>query len=79
MSQTIRARYHLGKIEPLEPLQLEEGIEIVVTVTSSVTPPPDQDPTSATAGAWKDALDCEAFERAVYESRLIQTRPEVSL
>ena len=34
MIQTIKARYHQGKIEPLEPLQLDEGAEVVITVAS---------------------------------------------
>ena len=38
-----------------------------------------KDPTAATAGAWKDLLDCQAFEREVYESRLYHPRPEVRL
>ena len=76
MIQTIKARYHQGKIEPLEPLELE-GAEVVVTVTYDAGSPPGQDAIRATAGAWKDAIDCEAFEKDVYESRLLQTRPEV--
>lgn len=28
----------------------------------------------ATAGAWKGQLDCEAFERVLYESRLASAR-----
>jgi predicted DNA-binding antitoxin AbrB/MazE fold protein len=77
MIQTIKARYHQGKIEPLEPLELDEGAEVVVTVSSDAPPPSGQDTILATAGAWKDALDCEALEEDVYESRLLQTRPEV--
>lgn len=32
MANTFRARYHNGVIEPLEPLSLEEGKEVTVTV-----------------------------------------------
>jgi hypothetical protein len=77
MIQTIKARYHQGKIEPLEPLELDEGAEVVVTVSYDAQPPSGPDAIRATAGAWKDALDCETFEKDVYESRLLQTRPEV--
>ena len=45
------------------------GVEMVDT----------KEPTSATAGAWKDLLDCHTFEQEVYESRLHPTRPEVRL
>lgn len=37
------------------------------------------DPTAATAGAWKGLLDCQRFEREVYESRRHHPRPEVRL
>jgi predicted DNA-binding antitoxin AbrB/MazE fold protein len=76
MSQTIRARYHAGKLGPLEPLDLEDGKEVLITVAEPKAPPA-LDTIAATSGAWKDLLDCEQFERDVAESRLIQTRPEV--
>lgn len=38
-----------------------------------------QDPTTATAGAWKGLLDCEQLEEEVYQSRLQNPRPEVRL
>ena len=31
MMQTIKARYHSGRLEPLEPLDLEEGSEVLIT------------------------------------------------
>ncbi len=36
MIRTIRARYSKGKLEPLEPLALEEGEEIEVTLSEQV-------------------------------------------
>jgi predicted DNA-binding antitoxin AbrB/MazE fold protein len=79
MRKTVRGRYHAGKIEPLEPLELEEGAEVDITVTYDAPPTESGESTTATFGAWKDLLDCEEFEKDVYESRLIQTRPEVQL
>jgi len=79
IEQTVKARYHQGKIEPLEPLELEEGDELVVTVTRQESHGADQEGTTPTFGAWKDLLDCEQFEKDVYESRLIRTRPNVRL
>ena len=38
-----------------------------------------QDPTTATAGAWKDLIDCQTFEREIYESRVQHIRSEVQL
>lgn len=75
MIETIKARYSRGRIEPLDPLKLEEGSELLITITQTVPPPPGEDPTTATAGAWKGLIDCQTFEREVYESRLRRTRP----
>jgi predicted DNA-binding antitoxin AbrB/MazE fold protein len=79
MLKTIKARYHRGRLEPLEPLGLEEGDEVAITVTHAEPLTPDEDPTAATAGAWKDLLDCQTFEQEVYQNRLLQTRPQVRL
>lgn len=32
-----------------------------------------------TFGGWADTLDCEAFKRIIYESRIAGTRPETKL
>ncbi len=33
----------------------------------------------ATAGGWKDTIDCEELKRRIYEDRLVSTRPEARL
>jgi len=38
-----------------------------------------EDVLTATAGAWKDTIDCEELKRRIYEDRLVSTRPEVRL
>jgi predicted DNA-binding antitoxin AbrB/MazE fold protein len=68
MPRTIKARYHAGKFEPLEPLDLEEGKEVMITVAEPESAPAAVDPLAATSGAWKDLLDCEQFEKDVAES-----------
>lgn len=79
MLKTIKARYHRGRLEPLEPLGLEEGDEVAITITHAEPLTLNEDPTAATAGAWKDLLDCQAFEQEVYHNRLLRTRPPVRL
>ena len=44
MTRTIKARYHQGTIVPLEPLDLEEGAELDVTLTRPELSPSPQDP-----------------------------------
>jgi hypothetical protein len=69
MQRTIRARYHQGRIEPLEPLELADGVEVIITVPDSKPTPAHEDPTTETAGAWKDLLECPEFEKEVYQTR----------
>jgi len=45
---------------------------------SSKTSMPE-DVLEATAGGWKDTVDCEELKRRIYEGRLVSTRPEVRL
>jgi predicted DNA-binding antitoxin AbrB/MazE fold protein len=79
MAEAIRARYHEGKIEPLEPLELPEGSELLVTVTPAADGHSTGDATASTAGAWRELLDCRAFEEDVYATRLLNSRPPVDL
>ena len=79
MLKSIKARYREGRLEPLEPLALEEGAEITVTLVTEEKTPTAEDPTTGTAGAWEDLLDCERFEADVYHNRLVDPRPEVTL
>ena len=79
MVKEIRARYTKGKIEPLEEVDLEEGEEVKVII-------PDRDKRKrmiealrATAGAWKDLVDCEELKRNIYADRLSGNRPEPKL
>lgn len=68
MTKTIKARYHEGKLEPLEPLELADGEEVTITLASPASSPTGLDPLTATSGAWKDLLDCEQFEQDVLHS-----------
>lgn len=62
---------------------LEVGLEALRELMEahgiSGVPGAPEDPTAATAGAWKDLLDCQVFEQEVYDSRKGSPRPEVRL
>ena len=80
MAKTFRARYHNGQIEPLEPISLEEGKEIAVTVIElPVAPARQVGRIRQTAGAWKGLVDGEKLKQRIHEDRLIQTRAEPKL
>jgi hypothetical protein len=68
--------YHIPVIETTEN-EPREGLSEPLGPAGSGTP--EEDPTTATSGAWKGLLDCKEFEKEVYESRLHRTRPEVCL
>ena len=72
--KSIKARFSGGVLKPLEPLALEEGEEVLVTVAQSkarVTP----DWLERSAGSWAGLVDAEKLTREIYASRLLQTRP----
>lgn len=77
MTKTIKARYSKGMIEPLEPLWLEEGKELVVTVEEEITPSARQRFEQA-AGSWADLINDEEFLHDIYMARMLP-RNEVKL
>ena len=80
MATEIRVRFHKGKLEPLEPLDLPEGEEILVTISERARPRESLvEALRATAGAWKDLVDADDLNRRIYEDRLLSARPEPRL
>lgn len=77
-TRTVRAiRRDDGYFESLEPVSLPTGTVVEFTVTEP-SPRGEGSGLRASAGGWADLLDCEAFEREVYERRH-RTRPATSL
>lgn len=82
MAKTIKARFSKGVIEPLERVEIPEGKEITVTILELPSVPEKRkflDALKATAGGWRDTIDCEELIKNIYADRLISTRPEVKL
>jgi predicted DNA-binding antitoxin AbrB/MazE fold protein len=69
MVKTVRATYTAGTLALAEPLPLPEGQTVEVTVTAPPGAERAAEVIRATSGAWADLLDCEAFERSIYERR----------
>jgi Protein of unknown function DUF104 len=72
MLETIRGRYQQGKIELDEPLDLQDGTEVVVTVTPTPALPADGDAFTTSAGAWAGNVP-DDFEEQVYADRRRET------
>lgn len=80
MEKTIRARYKKGLIEPLEKLELEEGEELEITVSSLPGSERAREAIRATAGAWREVVDCDELVKGIYDNRRVSAaRPEVKL
>ena len=81
MIANVRARYSNGVLTPLEPLDLEDGKE----VTLSIDPAPRLSTKErrrtmrSAAGRWKGTHDPEELLRNIYSDRLVSSRPEPKL
>lgn len=81
MLKTIKARYRNGLIEPLEKIDLADGVEITITLEDVSTPLSEEERRRrflSSAGGWKDIVD-EKFLDEIYRQRSLRTRPEVKL
>jgi len=76
---TIKARFKNGVIEPLESLDLKDGEEIIMSIVRYSETKEEKNTLRKSRGGWKGLIDCEKLKKDIYESRLIQTRPEVKL
>ena len=79
---TVRAKYENGVLTPLEPLELEEGKEVLVSVQDGDIAMTGKDRESyeaklerflSAAGSWKDTVS-EDFIDMIYESRITGSR-----
>jgi len=80
MEKIIKAKFSNGVIKPLEKLELKEGEEIKVTISSLSETEKTLEAIRSTAGAWKKTVNCEKLIKDIYESRRLSAkRPEVKL
>ena len=80
MLKTIKARYKNGIIEPLEKIDVADGVEMTVTidVPSPISEEERWRKFLSSAGGWKDIVD-ENFLDEIYHQRSVRNRPEVKL
>jgi predicted DNA-binding antitoxin AbrB/MazE fold protein len=75
MEKTIKARFSKGIIEPLEDLTIEEGKELIITISET---PSEVSKTLESLrnsfGGWKGLIDAEELKKNIYNDRLINTR-----
>ena len=89
----VRAKYRNGVLTPLEPLDLEEGAEVMVSVEGAPEGIIGKESidahrqsfeeriktTQSAAGGWKGGLDPEELKRMIYAARIAGSRePEAA-
>ena len=77
MIKSIKAKFTDGVIVPMEPLNFEEGEEIIITVSIKTLQSKEErrKRTMSAAGGWEGNVDGEELKRDIYASRRINTRP----
>ena len=76
MIANVKARFLKGVLTPLEPLDLEEGKVVVVSIEDARSPDKAIRSLRMAAGAWKGTHDPEELLRNIYCDRLVNSRPE---
>jgi len=76
MTKTIRARYGGGVFKPLDPIQVEEGTEVTITVETTESSEAVS-PFDACFGGWDDLVDTDTLLHDIYEHRVISSSREV--
>ena len=82
MINSVEAKYLNGAIVPAESLDIEEGAALLVSIeikAQVATAERGLRALRATAGRWKGTHDPDELIESIYESRMVNTRPEPKL
>ncbi len=72
--RNVRARVRGSSLDLLDGITLDEGAEVVVSISEPVEAA-DIDALRRAAGAWKGMVDADVLIANIYSDRLIVTRP----
>ncbi len=76
MITKVKARFSEGVLRPLERLDLEEGVDVVVSIEEIAPPGHVAEGLKASAGGWVGMHDPEELKRTIYEARRTGSRQE---
>ena len=79
MVKSVRARFSNGTLTPLEPLDLEDGQEVNVSIEDVPSTDRRLEALRASAGGWEGGRDPEELKRMLYEARVKGSREPVDL
>ena len=74
MTKQVKARFANGALMPLEPVDLEEGAEVTVTIEDTPSLERTLRALRKTAGAWEGRHDPDEFKRMIYQGRMDGSR-----
>ena len=69
MIQKFKATYTDGVFKPTGRVDLDDGAEVVISVSNGTNPESDFKALASSAGSWKDTIDCDQLLRDIYDSR----------
>ncbi len=77
----VKARFSKGVLTPLEPLNLEEGEEVMVSIDTKPQLSYEErlKITMSAAGGWVGSHDPEELKRMLYQARITGSREPVDL
>ncbi len=75
----VKAIFSNGTLTPLEPLDLEEGEEVMVSIEDIPSLDRKIEALREAAGGWKGSHDPEELKRMIYEARITGSREPVDL
>jgi predicted DNA-binding antitoxin AbrB/MazE fold protein len=72
----IKAIYSDGTLKPLEPIDLKEGDEVIVSIddTPQLSAEERLEKLKAAAGGWEGLHDPDEFKRIIYQARIDGSR-----
>ena len=79
MVRSVIATYSGGVLKPRERLDLEEGAEVMVSISEARLSEDSLAVMRSSAGGWKGLVDAEKLIEDIYESRWLITRSEPKL
>lgn len=76
MAKNIKAIFSNGKLTPLEPIDLQEGAEVTVSIDDApqLSAEERRERFKAAAGGWEGLHDPDEFKRMIYQARIDGSR-----
>ena len=78
MIQKLKATYSDGVFKPTGRVDLDDGAEVIISVSDENDSASDFKGLASSAGGWKDTVDCDQLLRDIYDSRAKITNRETT-